>query len=102
MQNNIGPVPLDNNAKPGEILPQSMNSDITIQKQSYFKNIQINPINGSSQITINNIQQQTQFEIPISCFNPYWTVLSFTVACGANGLGGSYQKISTSYCSFFN
>lgn len=56
MQNNIGPVPLDNNAKPGEILPQSMNSDITIQKQSYFKNIQINPINGSSQITINNIQ----------------------------------------------
>ena len=34
----------DNNAKPLESMPQSMNSDISLQKQSYFKNIQINAI----------------------------------------------------------
>ena len=33
MQNNIGqtsPVPVDSNAKPAEMLPQSMNSDVSL------------------------------------------------------------------------
>lgn len=103
MQNTISegqrPQELDNNAKAAESLPQSMNSDISLQKQSYFKNIQLTPINGSANIVIDTSQQQTTFEIPISCWNPYWTVLSFKFKCAANT---NYEFIPNTYCPYFN
>lgn len=105
MQNTISEaqrVQTDNNAKPGEILPQSLNSDISMMKQSYFKNIQITPINGSANINVFASQNTTQFEIPISCYNPYWSVISFTVTCPNNSVAGSFQKIPNNFWPWFN
>ncbi len=94
---------MDNNAKPAEMLPQSMNSDMSIQKQSYFKNIQLQPINGSSNIEVKGSQQQTQFEIPISAWNPYWSVLSFSVKTPTGHAGDNcINVIPTNYCPWFN
>lgn len=92
---------IDNNAKAAESLPQSMNSDISLQKQSYFKNINITPINGSAKIEISTSQQQSTWEIPISCFNPYWTTISFVYDCPTAVLNNCFS-LHNRYCPFFN
>lgn len=84
------------------LIPQSLISDFKLMPQSYFKNIQITPINGSNTIILGGSQQQTQFEIPISCWNPYWTTICFNVQCASNIVAGQQLIIPNNYWPFWN
>ena len=90
--------------KPAECYSTSLSSDVSVQAQSYFKNLNITPINGSNSFFLQGSQYQVQFEIPISCWNPYWTTISFQIGTAFPNADANTKNVGiwSQYCPFFN